>query len=129
MPTGRRIYEEVWSMANVLLKNPKKISLPWWQNPDWEKILDQKKDKGMLEPFVLKYVDHSGYSCSLCNWTQKCSGCVIEPSQDDRQTEFLKYCFIAIEWHSELIEEEYNSLSNENLKHYSTSQTQIDDED
>ena len=66
MPTGRRIYEEVWSMANVLLKNPKKISLPWWQNPDWEKILDQKKDKGMLEPFVLKYVDHSGYSCSLC---------------------------------------------------------------
>ena len=30
MPTGRRIYEEIWSMANILLKNPKKVSLPWW---------------------------------------------------------------------------------------------------
>ena len=57
MPTGRRIYEEIWSMAQILLKKPSKFSNPWWEAPEWRKIVESRKAKGTLEPFVLKFVD------------------------------------------------------------------------
>jgi hypothetical protein len=41
MPTGRRIYEEVWAMAQVLLKKPSKFQDKlWWQKDNWEEILE-----------------------------------------------------------------------------------------
>ena len=136
MPTGKRIYEEVWSHAQILLQKTskflklgKKDNL-WWNDRDWESNLNRQKEKnGLLQPFVLKYVDRQGYSCSMCNWTQKCSGCIIEPVERERNPEFLKNCHIAIEWDSAMIEEDYNPTVNENLKHPSSEKVQLDDED
>ena len=41
----------------------------------------------------------------------------------------MKYCHIAIEWESSMIEEFYNPAINENLKHQSSENVQIDEED
>lgn len=87
------------------------------------------KKEGILQPFVLKWVDRNGYNCSRCNWTQRCSGCVIEPTDDEREVEFMKYCHIAIEWDSVMIEEEYNATANENLKHISSDKVELEEED
>jgi hypothetical protein len=78
---------------------------------------------------VLKTVDRQGYSCSQCNWVQKCSGCIIEPGISPIK-DFLKKCHLAIEWHSNMIEEEYNPMSNEIMRHSSIeSLLETDDEE
>ena len=84
--------------------------------------------KGSIKPFVLKMVDRQGYSCSQCNWVQRCSGCVIEPSSE-LIPDFLKKCHIAIEWNSALIEEEYNPTSAEIMRHPSIYEHDDDVED
>jgi len=47
-----------------------------------------------------------------------CSGCVIPPTEEFIE-DFFRKCHVAIEWHSSLIEEEYNSKANEVLHHSS----------
>ena len=57
-PSGRRIYDEVWAAAHVLLKPNSKfhrVNARWWERKDWRKIYDSKK--GIYAPFVLKMVD------------------------------------------------------------------------
>ena len=75
-PTGRRIYEEVWSIAHRILKKNSKFlekDQLWWNQKNWNDLLSSKKESGSsrggLKPFVLKMVDRQGYSCSQCNWT------------------------------------------------------------
>lgn len=51
---------------------------------------------------------------------KRCSGCVLPPT-DNYIEDFFKKCHLAIEWHSTLIEEEYNPKANEVLHHSSTS--------
>ena len=64
-PTGRRVYEEIWSVASVLLK---KSSIyhnkknRWWEQKGWEDKI--AKDNDTYKPFVLKTVERSGFSCS-----------------------------------------------------------------
>ena len=119
-PTGRRIYEEVWAIAHNILKKDGKF-IPhdqlWWNQNDWKEKMNDAKFEGGLKPFVLKTVDRQGYSCSQCNWVQKCSGCVIEPTEVIPIKNFLKQSHIAIEWHSKMIEQEYNPTSNEIMRH------------
>lgn len=74
-------------------------------------------------------VDRQGYSCAKCNWVDKCSGCVIEPSVNKLIPDFLKICHIAIEWDSKMIEEEYNPTANEVMRHPSINQFEDDVED
>jgi hypothetical protein len=119
-PTVRRIYEEVWAIAHNILKKDSKL-LPhddlWWNQPDWKERMSAARYEKGLKPFVLKTVDRQGYSCSQCNWVQKCSGCVIEPTEAVPIKDFLKRCHLAIEWHSNMIEEEYSPTSNEIMRH------------
>ena len=48
-----------------------------------------------------------------------CSGCILPPT-DEYIEDFFKKCHLAIEWPSNLIEEEYNTKANEVLHHSST---------
>ena len=70
MPSGRRIYEEIWSMAQTILNKQSKFLKStehlWWMKDNWE---EQLKTGRPLEPFVLKMVDRAGFTCCLCNWT------------------------------------------------------------
>ena len=50
---------------------------------------------------------------------------MIDPSEKPIK-DFLKKCFVAIEWNSSMIEEEYNATSNEILRHKSVSQFEND---
>jgi Ubiquitin carboxyl-terminal hydrolase len=61
----------------------------------------------IFKPFILKIVDRSGFTCSQCNWMEMCSGCLLSPSEEVID-DFLKKMHIAIEWHSSLIEEDYD---------------------
>ena len=62
-PTGRRIYEEVWSIAHRILKKDSKFlerDQLWWNQKNWDEILKNRRDpasRGGLKPFVLKLVD------------------------------------------------------------------------
>jgi len=103
--------------------------LLWWNSPNWKELASQNRKDKCLQPFVLKMVDRQGYSCAKCNWVDKCSGCLIEPSVNKLIPDFLKICHIAIEWDSEMIEEEYNPTSNEIMRHPSIYRFEDDVED
>ena len=127
-PNGRRIYEEVWAIASSILK---KNSIyhdkrnRWWEQANWEDKLNSLHHKEeIFKPFVLKVVDRSGYTCSLCNWMSMCSGCILTPGNDIIE-DFFKKMHLAIEWHSSLIEEDYNQEINEVIHHKSTEDKEI----
>jgi hypothetical protein len=131
-PTGIRVYEEVWAVASSILK---KNSIyhdkrnRWWEQANWEDKLHSlmNKEESSFKPFVLKIVDRSGYTCSQCNWMQMCSGCILPPSHEIID-DFFKKMHIAIEWHSSLIEEDYNQEVNEVIHHPSTEDKEIQDD-
>ena len=54
-----------------------------------------------------------------------CSGCILEPSQM-LIGDFLKKCHLAIEWNSQLIEEDYSPVSSEIMRHSSIYEHQAD---
>ena len=122
VPSGRRIYDEVWASAHVLLKPNSRFHRPmtrWWERKNWREFTSSSK--GIFSPFVLKAVDKSGYVCSLCHWMKKCNGCIILPTDAPIfEDDLIKKCFIAIEWHSKILAENYNPAANEVVEHAST---------
>ena len=122
MPSGRRIYDEVWASANILLKPNSRYHRPmtrWWERKNWRDLTEN--GNGMFAPFVLKAVDKTGYVCSLCHWMKKCSGCIINPVDAPIfEEELIRKCFIAIEWNSKILAENYNAIANEVVEHAST---------
>lgn len=117
-PTGKRLYEEVWSIAHAILEKSSiylDYDNQWWNKNNWKEILDNSKDfssPSECKPFILKFVDRGGYNCSICNWTEKCSGCIVEPSESVPIYDFLTKCHLAIEWHSQMIETEFDACAN-----------------
>lgn len=66
-----------------------------------------------LYGFVLKLVDNSGTSCSVCHWLKGCTGCVITP--DDMPL----YCMmqtrkIAIDWNPAYLNNHYHQIMYDN---------------
>jgi len=122
VPSGRRIYDEVWATAHMLLKPHSRYHKPltrWWERKNWREIVNS--GSGIFAPFVLKAVDRQGYACSLCHWMKKCSGCVILPTDATIfEEDLIKKCFIAIEWHSKQLADNYNAVASEVIDHAST---------
>jgi len=56
-----------------------------------------------------------------------CSGCVLPPTEEFID-DFFKKIHIAVEWHSSLIEDDYNQLVNEVIHHKSTEDKDIQDD-
>lgn len=128
-PTGRRIYEEVWALASKILKDTSVYHdrrNRWWEGPNWQDKLQNSKDD-VFKPFILKTVDRSGYSCSQCHWLKMCSGCVLPPCEEYVE-DFFKKVHIVIEWHSSLIEDDYNQSVNDIINHKSTEDKEIQDD-
>lgn len=109
-PCGRRLYDEVWAVVSNLLKANCKYhrpSLRWWERRDWKTYI--KKGDGLFKPFILKTVDRQGFACSKCHWTEKCSGCIIEPNDAPVFIEdLINNSFLAIEWNGAILQEFYN---------------------
>jgi hypothetical protein len=126
-PSGRRLYDEVWTVASNLVKPNSKLQKPgnrWWERKDWEKYLDSNS---IFKPFILKSVQQDGISCSRCHWTKGCAGCVIEPTDTpDFIKDLSENSIVAIEWHPESLADNYNPLISEVVEHSSVSQ-EIDD--
>jgi len=97
----------------------------WWERKNWREIA--KSGSGIYTPFVLKAVDKLGYACALCHWTKKCSGCIILPTDAPIfEEDLIKKCFIAIEWHSKQLAENYNAIANEVIEHASTKKKNLE---
>jgi len=56
-----------------------------------------------------------------------CSGCILPPGNEIIE-DFFKKMHLAIEWHSSLIEEDYNQEINEVIHHKSTEDKEIQDD-
>lgn len=55
-PSGRRLYDEVWTHAHTLLKGDAKIQKNlsrWWERKDWKEFIE---GADTYKPFVLKRV-------------------------------------------------------------------------
>jgi hypothetical protein len=65
---------------------------------------------------VLKSVERNTMNCFNCNFEESCNGCIIKP-QIEALGDFFARSNLIIEWHSTLIEEEYNPGSNCLLSH------------
>ena len=102
MPSGRRIYDEVWAIAHVLINPTSRLHKPmsrWWERKDWKQVIKSKE--GLYSPFVLKQVAKDGYSCSKCHWAEKCNGCIIEPNDAPiYEEDFFLKSFLVVEWNS-----------------------------
>ena len=121
VPSGRRVYDEVWASAHVMLRPNTRFHRPtirWWERKNWREAT--RGGKGIFAPFVLKAVDRSGLVCGICHWLKKCSGCIVLPTDAPIFDEdFIKKCFLAIEWHSKSLSDGYNPVSNEVVEHAS----------
>lgn len=63
-PSGRRLYDEVWTLASSMLKHTTKMNKPthrWWERKDWEDNINQQN---VFKPFILKTVKMNGLNCS-----------------------------------------------------------------
>ena len=122
VPSGRRIYDEIWATAHVLVKPQSKYHrgpARWWERKNWRDLTES--GKGIYAPFALKAVDQTGYACALCHWLKRCSGCLILPTDAPIfEEDFIKKCFIAIEWHSKQLADNYNAVASEVVEHAST---------
>ena len=106
-------------------KNERPIECPHCKGETfqrWGRVKKQIKDPdSIFMPFVLKAVDRSGLYCSLCHWQKKCNGCIIDPNDAPLfEDHLLSKIFIAIEWNSKILEEQYNQVANEVVEHVST---------
>ena len=121
-PSGRRVYEEVWASAHVLLRPNSRFHTPnyrWWEKKNWRDIVNS--GKGVYAPYVLKMVDRTGYVCSRCEWHLRCSGCLLEPTDAPAFVEdMVKKSFLVIEWNTKILSEGYNNVANEVVEHAST---------
>lgn len=94
----------------------------WWRAENWKEQLKEAlstskeatsspKDSASapsesttkiktFTPFIIKTIDRQGYSCSECNWIQRCPGCILEPDDTKPLTDLMCRCNFAIEWQS-----------------------------
>ena len=126
-PSGRRIYDEVWTFASKLVKSNSKLHRPiqrWWERKDWVKCIE----KGAIcKPFIIKTVTLNGFNCSKCHWTLRCSGCIIEPTDPPMFVDNLfETLALAVDWHFGTLTENYNPQVSEVIEHSSVSQEQED---
>lgn len=121
-PSGRRLYDEVWTSAHVMLRPNSRYHRPttrWWERKGWRDLMNNPRS--VFSPFALKAVDQSGKHCALCHWMKKCNGCIINPTDAPIfEEDLIKKVFIAIEWHSKILAENYNPTANEVVEHAST---------
>lgn len=55
-------------------------------------------------------------SCFNCSFEDNCNGCILVPGEAAME-DFIARGTIIIEWHSSLIEEDYNTGSNQIVEH------------
>jgi len=98
--TGRELYELVWMKVRYMLNlSAHKRSLLWWNEKS-----EASRGAG-LAPFALKFVDLSGVCCSLCHWSSKCHGCVVQPDYESPiYNLLLRNTYIACEWNLNFLE-------------------------
>lgn len=126
-PSGRRLYDEVWSIASTLLRANCKFqrpSLRWWETKNWKQTV--KDPNNTFKPFILKTVDKSGYACSRCHWTEKCSGCIVEPTDSPVfMDNLVENSFLAIEWCNTSLTDNYNQAAHEVVEHSTVFERQL----
>eukprot|EP00347_Sterkiella_histriomuscorum_P024260 403331751 len=105
--TVEQLYEEVFMKVQYLMK-PKEQNQEfnlWWRNSQNTSSINTIQ----YSPFVLKHVkgmlQGEQQLCSLCDWNQKCFGCILQPNQQSIGEFLLSHSFIAIDWNQEFFQD------------------------
>lgn len=138
-PTGRRLYDEIWTYArNMLVKTAESHNFNnrWWEDPNWEENLDERHGiSKQYKPFIVKTVNHTGLNCSRCPVSAKCAGCIIHPthhSASDRgEDPYIQNMplnvYLAIDWNTTELETFYNMQASEVVEHSSVKKYALDE--
>ena len=121
--SGRELYEQVWMRVRGMLQLAvHDRNLLWWT--DKAKAGKSQATGKPLAPFVLKHVDISGTSCSICHWTKRCHGCMIPPDENNAsqlREVLLRNTYVACEWDIEFFDT-YNDPKSMNCQDHQSVQ-------
>jgi hypothetical protein len=100
------LYNLIWEKCQYYLNNPEKFSNDLW----WKKlkinflngVVNQNLNKNLINnqkciPFVLKILRKENLSCARCPWFRFCSGCFLDPEENEFITMKHNY-IIAADW-------------------------------
>ena len=101
------------------LNSPSKDeSICWWKKPSKEFLksntinMNLKLDKeNNYTPFKLKIIDKTTHACVFCPWFRFCTGCTLEPNNNN-YLNFLNEYVIVVEWNKDII---INDINKNNL--------------
>ena len=113
------LYEIMWEKYMYFLNSPSKYeSICWWKKPSKEFLksntinMNLKLDKeNNYTPFKLKIIDKTTHACVFCPWFRFCTGCTLEPNNNN-YLNFLNEYVIVVEWNKDII---INDINKNNL--------------
>ena len=104
------LYEMMWEKYMYFLNSPSKLeNICWWK----KNIKENAKNNAMklrcknCAPFKIKIIDKSTHACVFCPWFRFCTGCTLDPNNDN-YLNFLSDYVITVEWCGEIISSEIN---------------------
>ena len=117
----KHLYEMIWEKYMYYLDSPTKYeSFLWWKSYSSSKDLNKEKsqnnnkfkdisfnipDNKNFLPFTIKIIKKSTKACIFCPWFRLCSGCVLNPANQDYLS-FSNDILIIIDWKREIIKKE-----------------------
>ena len=104
------LYEMMWEKYMYFLNSPSKLENICW----WRKNIKENAKNNTIKlrckncaPFRIKIIDKNTHACAFCPWFRFCTGCTLEPNNDN-YLNFLSDYVIAIEWCGEIFANEIN---------------------
>ena len=134
------LYKIMWKKYNYFLNSPANYEkYVWWKKNANEKKKNSSKNvtnvstfstnciKNFL-PFTLKILNKNTNACAYCPWFRFCTGCIIEPKNDDF-IEINNNCMIIIEWNKEIKKREIKNTNIDLILTHSALSIKTENED
>ena len=104
------LYEMMWEKYMYFLNSPAKFeNICWWKKSTKENSKNNaiKLRCKNCAPFKIKIIDKNTHSCAYCPWFRFCTGCTLDPNNDNYLNIFPDHA-IVIEWCGEVFSNEIN---------------------
>ena len=100
------LYEMMWEKYMYFLNSPSKFeNICWWKINIKNNTIKLKTKN--YSPFRIKIIDKITHACAFCPWFRFCTGCTIEPSNDN-YLDFSSEYVIVVEWSGDIFSSEIN---------------------
>ena len=88
------LYELIWKKYMYFCDMPAKLENNLW----WKKLTMENKEDNFCSPFILKIVNKKTKACSFCPWYKFCTGCIIQPDNEQYFNFQSADWIIIVEW-------------------------------